>query len=212
MAGTKSSGRKFVLNAAHRQFVALLLANNGNIDATCRALRVIPQTARNWMQQKDFAAELARRQEILSAAANVTAVEVIGTLASQMRADIADILPDDPIVEAARKRGVSHLIQSIKIKTITRQNGDEERNVEIKMVDASKAAVQLSKLMGLEARDDAKERARTAIRALMDMKGCSAEEAISILAPHNPHVIHLRDEFAGNSAAIIEITRESADD
>jgi intracellular sulfur oxidation DsrE/DsrF family protein len=75
-------------------------------------------------------------------------------------------------------------------------------------VDAGKAATTLAKLMGLENRDDSKERARSAIRALMDLKQCSPEEAISILAPHNPTVTQLREEFAGSNA-IIEITKEN---
>jgi hypothetical protein len=211
MAGTKSSGRRFILSAAHRQFIALYLANNGHLEATCRGLKILPQTARNWMKQPDFLAEMGRRQEILSGAANVTAAEVIGTLASQMRADIADLLPDEEIVVAARKRGVSHLIQSIKIKKIHRLNGEVEVQTELKVVDAGKAAIQLSKLMGLETRDDAKERARNAVRALMDLNQCSPEEAISILAPHNPHVNLLRDEFAG-SGPIIQITKGGDDE
>lgn len=206
--GSKLSGRRFVFGSRHRQFIALLCANNGNIEATCRSQNVSRQTAANWLKQKDFAEELARRQEILSTAANVTGAEVIGILASQMRADIADVLPDEPIVLAARERGVSHLIRKIKVRTITRPSGDEERTVELELVDAGKAATTLAKLMGLENRDDSKERARSAIRALMDLKQCSAEQAISILAPHNPTVTALRDEFAGSNA-IIEITRES---
>lgn len=206
--GSKLSGRRFVFGSRHRQFIALLCANNGNMAATCRSMGVTTMTASNWLKQKDFAEELARRQEILSTAANVTGAEVIGMLASQMRADIADVLPDEPIVIAARQRGVSHLIRKIKVKTITRPSGDEERTVELELVDAGKAATTLAKLMGLEARDDSKERARSAIRALMDLKQCSPEEAISILAPHNPTVTTLRDEFAGNGA-IIEITREN---
>lgn len=209
MAGNRSSGRKFLLNSKHRSFIALLLANNSNIEATCRAEKVSVQTAHNWLKQKDFAAELARRQEILSAAANVTAVEVIGTLASHLRADIADILPDEPVVIAARARGVSHLINQIEIITTTRRDGTEEKRVKIKLVDSGKAAAQLSKLMGLETRDDAKERARNAVRALMALQNCSPEDAISILAPHNPHVAYLRDEFAGQSLAVIDVEKES---
>lgn len=191
-----------LLTGAHRQFIALLCANNFNLEATCRCLNIHVDTARRWMKRKDFREELARRQEILSSAANVTAAEVIGLLASQLRADIADVLPDEPIVLAARERGVSHLIRKIKVRTITRPSGDEEKTVELEMVDAGKAATTLSKLMGLEARDDSKERARSAIRALMDLKQCSPEEAITTLAPHNPTVTQLRDEFAGTGPVL----------
>lgn len=193
------------LTAVHRQFIALLGANNFNLDATCRAFGIVRDTAQKWMRQKEFKEELSRRQEILAAAANVTGVEVMGILASQLRADIADILPDEEIVKEARKRGVSHLIHSIEIKTITRKGGDEEKTVKIKMVDATKAAIQLSKLLCLEIRDDAKERARTAIRGIMDLNKCTAEEAIAVLAPHNPVVAQLRDEFC--NGPVIDILK-----
>lgn len=129
---------------------------------------------------------------------------MIGLLACQLRADIADVLPDEPIAIAARERGVSHLIQQIEVTTTTRPNGTEEKKVKLKIVDAGKAAAQLSKLKGLEARNDPRERARSAIRALMDLKQCSAEDAISILAPHNPTVTQLRDEFAGGPVIMIK--------
>ena len=193
------------LTAVHRQFIALLGAHNFNIDATCRGFGITRDTAMKWMRQKDFKEELARRQEILAAAANVTAAEVIGTLASQLRADIADILPENEIVKKARARGVSHLIQQIEYTEITKPNGAVEKKTKIKMVDAGKAAIQLSKLLALEIRDDAKERARTAIRALMDMNKCTAEEAISVLAPHNPIVAQLRDEFV--NGPVIDILK-----
>lgn len=196
--------RALLLDAKQRSYIATLLSLNLNWEAACRARKVPYSTACKWFKQPDFQAELARRQEILSSAANVTAAEVIGLLASQLRADIADVLPDEPIVIAARERGVSHLIRKIKVRTITRPDGDEEKTVELEMVDAGKAAAQLSKLMGLEARDDSRERARSAIRALMDLKQCSAEDAILILAPHNPTVTQLRDEFAGGPVIDIQ--------
>lgn len=160
------------------------------------------------MKRKDFREELARRQEILSSAANVTAAEVIGLLASQLRADIADVLPDEPIVMAARERGVSHLIQQIEVTTMTRSDGSEEKKVKLKMVDAGKAAAQLSRLMGLEARDDELERARTAIRSLMALQEISAEEAIIKLSSHFPVVLRLRDEFLGQP--LIEMSPPTA--
>ena len=201
--------RALLLDSKQRSYIATLLSLNLNWKAACRASNVPYSTARKWLKQPDFQAELARRQEILSAAANVTAAEVIGLLASQLRADIADVLPDEPIVMAARERGVSHLIQQIEITTTTRADGSEEKKVKLKMVDAGKAAAQLSKLMGLEMRDDLKERARTAIRTLMDLEQCSSEEAILSLAPHYPIVAQLRDEFAGKP--VIEIKPKKGD-
>jgi len=200
--GNQNSGRRHILTVVHREFIALLCANRYNIEATARAQGHNIATVRKWFEHQDFKEELARRQEILSAAANVTAAEVIGILASQLRADIADVLPDVEVVRKARARGVSHLIRDVEIKTITRRDGSVEETVKVKMVDSTKAAIQLARLMGLEARDDSLERARQAIRSIMDLKPCSAEEAISILAPHNPVVTRLRDEFAGTGLVI----------
>lgn len=200
------------LNAKKRAFIALLLANNMNIEATCKARSISVPTARKWFRENDFKAELQRRQDILSAAADITAHELIGLFVTQARADMADILPDNPIVKEARLRGVSHLIKKIEvIEEIERKpNGTTgtvlKRRTKIELVDASKAAIQLCKLMGLEMRDDELERARTAVRTCMAMKGCSPEEAISILVPHFPAVIRLRDEFAGK-LSVIDIER-----
>lgn len=203
--------KREILLAQQRMFIQKYVALNCDMSATCRATRVNLQTAQRWFKRPYFIQHLNQRQAILSNAADLTAAEVIGTLASHLRADIADVFPDDPIIKAAKDAGVSHLIRDFEvIETIKRVKGKPddvlERRTKIKMVDAGKAAQQLAKLMGLESRDDEIERARIAIRTCMAMKGCTAEEAISILMPHFPAVIRLRDEFAGNGP-IIEMER-----
>lgn len=198
--------KREILHAQQRQFIQKFVALNCDISATCRATRTNLRTANTWFKRPYFIKHLNQRQMILSNAADLTAAEVIGVLASHLRADIADVLPDDPIVKAAKEAGVSHLIQQIEVvEQIKRVRGKDdviERRTKIKMVDSGKAAQQLSKLLGLESRDDEIERARNGIRAIMAMKGCSAEEAISIAMPHFPAAIKLRDEFAGNGPVI----------
>lgn len=174
-----------------RDFVAAYLSLNCDFESTCRAKKVNRNTAQRWFKDARFLEHLNKRQAIIASIADITAAEVIGTLVSQMRADIADIFPDNPVLRKASAAGVSHLIK--KLKVTTRKNGDE--HIEIELVDSNKAAVQLSKLMALETRDDEMERARLAIRAVMAMKGCSALEAIHIVAPHVPAVLKLRSEF-----------------
>lgn len=150
------------------------------------------------MRSPEFRAELARRQEILAGAANVMTAEVIGFLASRMRADIADILPDVEVIKKAREKGISHWIKEYEETTTHKADGSKETRVKLKMVDADKSTALLSKILGLEFRDDAKDRARNAIRGIMALNQCSPHEAIVILAPHNPLVVTLRDEFENN--------------
>jgi hypothetical protein len=42
--------------------------------------------------------------------------EVIGTLVSHLRADLGDILPDNPIVKQAKAVGLSHLRRKVVVK------------------------------------------------------------------------------------------------
>ncbi len=42
--------------------------------------------------------------------------EVIGTLVSHLRADLGDILPDNPIVKQAKAVGLSHLIRKLVVR------------------------------------------------------------------------------------------------
>lgn len=191
------------LSAQQKGYIALLLANGHNIEATAKAKGLALPTVRSWFRNPAFKAALLQRQEILSNVANITQAEVVGLLISFARADLADILPDEPIVEAARKAGVSHVIKKLRSKKVTKRNGEVEETIEIEVHDPAKALVQLCKLLGLEGRDDELERGRTAIRTAMALNGFSPEQAIIQLAPHFPAVVRLREEFCG---AAIDVT------
>lgn len=206
MAGNHKSGRKRgvprALSPAQKAFVYQYCALNFNLDATCKVRRVSYNTARNWLSRADVKEFLAQHQEIIGNCVSITAAEVLGRLISLSRADIGDILPDVDVVKEARRNGVSHWIKKIKKRTIHRKGGETEEIVELEIHDSAKALVQACKLMGLEARDDELDRARTAIRVAMDLNGWSAEEAISRLAPHYPGVVKVRDEFLGTGPVI----------
>jgi len=64
-------------------------------------------------------------------AANLNTDEIIGTMVSQMRGDLADVLPENPILKAAKKRGIS---TSRRVKTkqrlIKQPNGKLKRVVD----------------------------------------------------------------------------------
>lgn len=110
--------------------------------------------------------------------------EVIGTLASQMRADMAEILPDNEILQQARERGLSHLIK--KMKTTERYTKDGERIVthEFEMYSAQEAAKQLCAVFGLNKMPGANpnEAAKEALRAILNETGLAEDRARQIVA------------------------------
>lgn len=93
--------------------------------------------------------------------AQVDTNEIIGTLVSHMRGDLADVIPDEEILKSAKERGVSHLIKELKVtrRTIPAdvdEEGEEtfpevlETKYEIKLHDAQAAAKQLCNVFELE--------------------------------------------------------------
>lgn len=219
MKEKRTGGRRsrVAIESLQRSYIAALGALSWNFEAACRAKNVPRKTVESWLKNPAFLAELHKRREILATAADITAIEVIGLIASQMRADIADVLPDEPIVIAARKAGVSHLIKELDVREIVKRSlstGDDvevvERHVKVKLHDSQKAAQMLTKLMGLEARDDELERTRTAIRTAMAMLDLTADEAILKITPHYPAAPRLREEFAGSSGPTINVEPSSA--
>jgi phage terminase small subunit len=83
--------------------------------------------------------------------AQVEANEVIGTLASHMRADIGDVMPDNPVVRQAKAVGLSHLIRKVVVKEYfdkSKQAVVTETTVELH--NSQTAAKQLCAVMGLE--------------------------------------------------------------
>jgi hypothetical protein len=76
--------------------------------------------------------------------------EVIGTLASHMRADIALIVPDNPIVQRAREAGVSHWIKRLTIKEYwDKSKGAVVQETSVELHSSQAAAKQLCAVMGL---------------------------------------------------------------
>lgn len=104
----------------------------------------------------------ARRRELLDHA-QVESGEIVGLLASHMRGDMADLLPEDAFLAQAKARGVSGLIRELEItERLIIGKGDEppvrERHYKIKLHSAQEAAAKLGALMekgfGEDARDN----------------------------------------------------------
>jgi len=98
---------------------------------------------------------IKRRIEMRLAEQNVTAAEVIGTLASHLRADVTDLFDETGILDlqTIRERGLGHLIKKIKRTRRYEGRGEDRQPVdelEIEVNNQQSAAVQLSRILGLE--------------------------------------------------------------
>jgi phage terminase small subunit len=103
------------------------------------------------LEKPSVKAEIERRRESRMAEANIHANEVIGTLVSHLRADLGDILPDNPIVKQAKAVGLSHLLRKVTVKEYfdkSKQATVTETTVELH--NSQTAAKQLCAVMGLE--------------------------------------------------------------
>jgi phage terminase small subunit len=96
-------------------------------------------------------AEIQERVRARVAEAGVQTNEVIGTLVSHMRADLADVYPEHPLLKRAKAAGISHWIRKLTIKEYfdkSKQATVTETSVELH--NAQTAAKQLCAVMGLE--------------------------------------------------------------
>jgi hypothetical protein len=99
--------------------------------------------------------DIRQRIEARIQEAQVDSDEVIGTLVSHMRADLADILPENEILQRAREAGFSHLIKKIRIRErfISQGPGNEpirEATTELELHDSQAAAKVLANLIAME--------------------------------------------------------------
>jgi hypothetical protein len=96
-------------------------------------------------------AEIQERVRARVAEAGVQTNEVIGTLVSHMRADLADVYPEHPLLKRAKAAGVSHWIRKLTVKEYfdkSKQAVVTETTVELH--NAQTAAKQLCSIMGLD--------------------------------------------------------------
>ncbi len=96
-------------------------------------------------------AEIQERVRARVAEAGVQTNEVMGTLVSHMRADLADVYPEHPLLKRAKAAGVSHWIRKLTVKEYfdkSKQAVVTETSVELH--NAQTAAKQLCAVMGLE--------------------------------------------------------------
>lgn len=144
-------------------------------------------------------------RERLDAAGFLQDLEIVGTLADHMRADLADIIPGDEWLEAAKASGLSHLVKKLKVRRrlIPVKDGEpvEEITREIEVHDSQSAARTLAKIRGLEKMPDEnpqsverfKRRYERAVQKYIEAKagrgeGCTRADAIAALSQIEPEI------------------------
>ncbi len=141
------------LTAKQEKFVELYLSNGGNATQAARdaGYSSTGETLRTVAYENLTKPNIRGRIRERVSEAQVEANEVIGTLASHMRADIGEIMPDNPVVRQAKAVGLSHLIRKVVVKEYfdkSKQAVVTETSVELH--NAQTAAKQLCAVMGLE--------------------------------------------------------------
>ncbi len=139
----------------HKQanFIESFLSNGGNATQAARdaGYSGTPDTLKQVASENLAKPYIRRRIAERMQEARIHTDEVIGTLASHMRADIGEIMPDNPVVRQAKAVGLSHLIRKVVVKEYfdkSKQAVVTETTVELH--NAQTAAKQLCAVMGLE--------------------------------------------------------------
>jgi len=157
MAGTRSknaNGKK--LPPRRAKFAENYIANGGNGTKAAEDAGFAPGhgatvEASRLLRNANVKAHIQARLDD----ARIKNNEILGTLASHMRADLADIFPENKILKAAKLSGHSHLIRKLKQRErwIPQEDGKppiREVDTEIEIHDAKDAAKYLAKVRGME--------------------------------------------------------------
>jgi len=156
MAPRKKIVKDEPLPPRRRKFVENYVANGGNGKKAAQDAGYAPGAsaevaASRLIRNDKIKARIAARLDD----ARIKNNEILGTLASHMRADLADIFPDNEILRAAKRAGYSHLIRKLKqrerfIPTEAGKPPIREVITEIEIHDSQAAAKYLARVRGLE--------------------------------------------------------------
>ncbi len=138
------------LTAKQEKFVENYLSNGGNATQAARNAGYSEKTANEQGSQNLAKLSIQERVRARVAEAGVQTNEVIGTLVSHMRADLADVYPEHPLLKRAKAAGISHWIRKLTLKEYfdkSKQATVTETTVELH--NSQTAAKQLCAVMGL---------------------------------------------------------------
>jgi phage terminase small subunit len=139
------------LTAKQEKFIEIYLSNGGNATQAARNAGYSEKTANEQGSQNLAKLSIQERVRARVAEAGVQTNEVMGTLVSHMRADLADVYPEHPLLKRAKAAGVSHWIRKLTVKEYfdkSKQAVVTENTVELH--NAQTAAKQLCAVMGLD--------------------------------------------------------------
>lgn len=113
--------------------------------------------------------------------AKIETNEIIGTLVSQMRGDLTDLIDEttDPYIQFLKQSGKSHLIKKLKIKETVINQLVTERTYEFEIHDSQSAAKTLANIFGLEKlpAPNPQAKAKAAFEKLKEQFGDKMEES-----------------------------------
>lgn len=166
-----------------QKFVENILTNGGNATKAARDVGYKHPNVQG--PQNLVKLSIQERIQARMADAQVQTNEIIGTLASQMRADIADLMPENAIAKRAKEAGVSHLIRKLVIKKYWDKGKDAEvEETTVEMYSSQSAAKHLTDVFGLN-KEPAKnpfDAARDAVQDLVSRFKLTEQQAAAIVA------------------------------
>lgn len=130
-------------------------------------------TLQGRIYQIEKSPEYKARIASLIEAADLNTKEIIGTLVSQMRLNMAPLFPGDPFWERAAELGISHLIKKHKRRPVMVGFDKEENPIidfeeEVEGYSAQDAAKHLTKVFGLEQLPAPNQRAQRELEASIE--------------------------------------------
>jgi phage terminase small subunit len=183
------TGRK--PTAKQSKFVDNYLENGGNATKAARDAGYSPKVAAEVGCENLRKSNVQERIRERIREANLNPQEIIGTLVSHMRGDLADILPEHKILKAARDAGVSHLIKEIEVTEHELPCAEGEKPIievktKIKIHDSQSAAKHLTTVFGLEKAKEthpadverAEAQKREALREWFEQQGILTSDAV----------------------------------
>jgi phage terminase small subunit len=193
-----TSGADKPLTLQEESFVGFYLSNGGNGGAAvrsagfkCKAKGAADVQSSRLLRRAKVAEEIAKRRAVLRKSADVTAQEVIQTLAAQMRSDITELFSAKGSFDLAQVRaaGLGKLIKKVALERVPPKPATNRRKAQperiyvsrLELYSAQSAANQLCKVLGINQQPGANKNDPEYLRTLLDERVAFALEGFTRL-------------------------------
>lgn len=171
------------LTVLEESFIAAYISNGGNGAAAvltagykCKAKGAAAVRSSALLIRVNVSSEIAKRRAALRKATDVSAQEVVGVLAAQMRGDPTEAFGDEsPFINRLRNKGMGRLVKAVTIKRdlVKMDEFDDELEtaVEITRIEfhsSQTAAIQLCKVLGIEQQPGKNKNDPEMLKALLE--------------------------------------------